>query len=198
MRILKDLIEINFKTPFIQMVTSPYIDTRGEHKKWDWVRRINNQKAVVIAALYNGKMVITKEYRVPLEDYEWGLPAGLIDKGETPEIAARREMKEETGLDIDQIFHVSPPIYSSTGLTNESVFMILCSVKGEISSDLSEASEDITTHLFSREELAELIEDYSKKFGAKAYLLMQRFVEFGALVSYKIGNSDNTLYKSIF
>lgn len=33
----------------------------------------------------------------------WQLPKGLIDKGETPEIAALREVREETGIETDLI-----------------------------------------------------------------------------------------------
>ena len=38
---------------------------------------------------------------------------GHIDPGETPEEAARRELKEETGLDLVEIRHVMPPAYSA-------------------------------------------------------------------------------------
>lgn len=42
-------------------------------------------------------VVLTKEFRYPVNHYIYGVPAGLIDKGETEEVAAIRELKEEIG-----------------------------------------------------------------------------------------------------
>jgi ADP-ribose pyrophosphatase len=44
-----------------------------------------------------GKVVLVRQYRPPLERMELGLPAGLVEEGEKPETAARRELLEETG-----------------------------------------------------------------------------------------------------
>lgn len=33
----------------------------------------------------------------------WGLPGGLLKRGESPEDAARREVREESGLDVDLV-----------------------------------------------------------------------------------------------
>jgi 8-oxo-dGTP pyrophosphatase MutT (NUDIX family) len=35
------------------------------------------------------------------ETNRWQLPKGLVDRGESPEIAARREVREETGLEAE-------------------------------------------------------------------------------------------------
>ena len=48
-------------------------------------------------------MVIIREYRVPLDGYEYGFPAGLVDNGESLEQAARRELMEETGLRVGEL-----------------------------------------------------------------------------------------------
>lgn len=45
---------------------------------------------------------------------EWGFPAGHIEKGETPESAARRETKEESGYDHDG--GLSPLIHTTDGI----------------------------------------------------------------------------------
>src|SRR5579871_6363221 len=45
------------------------------------------------------RLVLLREYRVPIADYVYALPAGLPDSGESLEDAARRELREETGLE---------------------------------------------------------------------------------------------------
>ncbi len=43
------------------------------------------------------RLVVIREYRYPIGDYIYALPAGLIDGGESAGEAATREMLEETG-----------------------------------------------------------------------------------------------------
>lgn len=43
-------------------------------------------------------VVLIREYAVGLERYELGFPKGRIDDGETPELAANRELTEEAGF----------------------------------------------------------------------------------------------------
>ena len=68
------------------------------------------------------KLVIIREYRVPLDDYVYSLPAGLIDPGEDIEVCAKRELKEETGLDLVEINKMDSGfgLYPSPGMTDES------------------------------------------------------------------------------
>ncbi|MBN1169709.1 NUDIX hydrolase [Candidatus Micrarchaeota archaeon] len=50
----------------------------------------------------NGKILLIKRGREPFRG-QWAVPGGRIDDFETAEQCARREMKEETGLDIEII-----------------------------------------------------------------------------------------------
>jgi ADP-ribose pyrophosphatase len=53
--------------------------------------------AIIVPINERNEVVLVRQYRPPLEMMELGLPAGLVEKGEHPEQAARRELAEETG-----------------------------------------------------------------------------------------------------
>ena len=50
----------------------------------------------------------------PRERQAWSLPKGLIEKGETPEMAAQREAREETGLSGELLDRIDTIKYSYT------------------------------------------------------------------------------------
>ena len=52
----------------------------------------------IVALTRGGKIPIVRQYRPALEAFSWELPAGLVDPGESPADACRRELLEETGL----------------------------------------------------------------------------------------------------
>ena len=116
--------------------------------------------AVIIVPTYIGewekKLLITKEYRIPLGGYYYGFPAGLIEKGMTPEETAIKEMKEETGLDVVSVDKVSPPLFSSAGLTDESSIFVYVTVSGIPNNSGNEDTEDIEVLLLDKKELADL------------------------------------------
>jgi ADP-ribose pyrophosphatase len=85
--------------------------------------------AVMMAVDARKRILLVRQYRVPARDYLWELPAGRLDKGETPLQAARRELIEETGYRAKHwkklaMFYPSPgfvaekmTIFLATGLT---------------------------------------------------------------------------------
>lgn len=86
--------------------------------KWEVVRHAD---AVAILALREGKMLLVRQNRLAIGQVTVEAPAGLIDEGETPEAAARRELQEEAGLDGDMTLLTR--FYSSPGFCDEQLYV---------------------------------------------------------------------------
>jgi len=56
---------------------------------------------LVVATDTEGRLILLDEYKYAVDDSVLTFPAGGIDEGETPEQAALRELKEETGYEAD-------------------------------------------------------------------------------------------------
>jgi 8-oxo-dGTP pyrophosphatase MutT (NUDIX family) len=52
---------------------------------------------VLIPAEDDGRVVLVRQYRAPIDRMTWEFPAGSLDAGESADAAARRECEEEIG-----------------------------------------------------------------------------------------------------
>lgn len=53
--------------------------------------------AIIVPLTGDGEAILVRQYRPAIGRVELGLPAGLVEEGEEPLVAARRELLEETG-----------------------------------------------------------------------------------------------------
>lgn len=126
------------------------------------------------------RLVLTREFRAAIWDYEVGFPAGLIDDGETIESTIRRELKEETGLDVTEIRHISEPVYSSAGLSDECCNMAIVEASGVPTTAGNEEHEDIEVLLMDVEDIKQLLKSKSK-IAAKAWGLLYHIALTGKI-----------------
>lgn len=126
------------------------------------------------------KLVLIKEFRWAINDYEYGFPAGLVE-GRPVEEVVQKELKEETGLDLKKITVLSNPVYSSPGLTDEACVMAFVEAEGEVSVDHQEDSEEIEVLIYGMEEINNLLRDLSKKVGAKAWGILYYYSQIGRI-----------------
>src|SRR5207248_2358368 len=126
------------------------------------------------------RLVVLREFRVPLGDYEISFPAGLQEPGESIETTARRELAEETGLALTQILAVSPPVVSTAGLSDESATIAFVECTGEPGTAGADHSEEIEVLILDYDSIVSLRQSRAK-FSAKAWCLLLMFEALGEI-----------------
>ncbi len=116
-------------------------------------------------------LLLIREFRLELDREILGMPAGLIDIGESPEETARRELREETGLELTEIRHVMPASYCAVGLSNEQCICVFGVAEGTISPSKT-TGEEISARWYNRDELHELVQKETFGSWAQAYAYM--------------------------
>ncbi|MBR1811989.1 MAG: NUDIX hydrolase [Clostridia bacterium] len=86
---------------------------------------IRHQGAVcVVPVTADGKVILVDQYRYPFHTIVREVPAGKLDKGETPEQGARRELEEETGVTGGELTFLGE-FYSSPAIMTEVIYMYM-------------------------------------------------------------------------
>jgi ADP-ribose pyrophosphatase len=81
--------------------------------------------AIMVAVTDDGKILMERQYRKPLEKDILELPAGKADPNEDPIVTATRELKEETGYTAKTVRHLVS-YYPTCGYSNEHLHIYIC------------------------------------------------------------------------
>ncbi len=114
------------------------------------------------------KVLLNKEYRMAVGGFVYNFPAGLIDPGEDVMTAAKRELKEETGLDIINVDDIIYESYSAVGFSNEKNMCVVGTAGGTFTPSTS-TLEEIEAGWFSKAEIRELLKDQHFAARSQAY-----------------------------
>ncbi|MCR5624568.1 MAG: NUDIX hydrolase [Lachnospiraceae bacterium] len=117
------------------------------------------------------KILINKEFRMPCGGFVYNFPAGLIDPGEDYMQSAKRELWEETGLQIVEVKDVLYDSFSAIGFSNEKNVCVVGVADGEFSPSTS-AVEEIEAKWYTKEEVRELLKDNYFAARTQAYVYL--------------------------
>ena len=70
------------------------------------------------------KIWLVEQYRFPISNTLLEIPAGKIDKDESPEETAKRELQEETGIISEDLISLGK-IYTTAGFSDEVIYLYL-------------------------------------------------------------------------
>jgi len=80
--------------------------------------------AVAVLAVEDGRVLLERQYRVPVGGWLYEIPAGTREPGEEPAETARRELVEETGYEPGELVELFR-FYPSPGVSTEEITVFL-------------------------------------------------------------------------
>lgn len=114
----------------------------------DWIN--------ILAITEDGKFVFERQYRHGLGKTCYEIPAGVIEQGETPLEAARRELQEETGYGEGE-WSLLMTISGNPSTTSNLTHCFLARGVKKISGQHLDATEDITVCLLDETQVKDLL-----------------------------------------
>ena len=114
--------KVKFNNEFIKVINY-------KSKKINYTKVVR-QDAVIIISKFNLQYLLIKKKHFKYKKLSWEFPMGSVNKNENYRIAAKREMKEETGLKIKDCKLIGKFI-PNPGLSNQKAFIFQVDLKNQ-------------------------------------------------------------------
>lgn len=152
-RLSRDLV---YKGSIIDYYKDTVQVPNGNIVKWDFIG--HKGAAAVVPVTDDGKILMVRQYRNALDRYTLEVPAGGLNGAEEPtQIAAGRELEEETGYRTKQLeFLIS--IYTTVAFCNEKIDIYVARNLIKSHQNLDE-DEFINVEAYGIDELIQMIYD---------------------------------------
>ena len=113
--------------------------------------------AACLIKLDSDKVILTHQYRFPLDKWIYDLPGGGRMKGETFEEAAQRECREEIGISPDNVIHLAE-FYPNPGRSDWAANVFFCMYHSEVESVKDDPSEVVHKKIFTIKDVDRMID----------------------------------------
>ena len=118
----------------------------------------------VLTQLPDGRFVLVRQYRKPVEREMIEIVAGVLKPGEDPDRCAVREVKEETGYTVRELVKLGT-IFPSPGYTTEKLHLYFARLFAEQGGLEQDEDERVDTVYLTAEEIRTLIRKGEMKDG---------------------------------
>jgi ADP-ribose pyrophosphatase YjhB (NUDIX family) len=112
-----------YENPWIRVREDQVIAPSGLHGIYGVVEARNAVGVVALGA--HNELYLVGQYRYPTDCYSWEIPEGAAENGETPLQAAKRELREETGLTATSWEPLGGEVHLSNCFTAERAHIFL-------------------------------------------------------------------------
>lgn len=189
---------------FLNLYDLTYEDENGKEIHWTMSSRFSEDQLACISkklktsavcivpkVMKDGEpaIVVIKEFRLPLNDYVYSFPAGLIEKDEDSIACAVRELKEEIGATKFGNIKVIGSSLNSEGLTDECTTTIEAEILEFGEQDLQD-EEDIKYEIVKIKDLNEYLKD--KKASVRLQLVADSLTK-----QYELKKENEKLKKEL-
>ncbi|MDD5136349.1 MAG: NUDIX hydrolase [Candidatus Omnitrophica bacterium] len=110
--------------------------------------------ALIVPFLSKDRLILLRQYRPVIDSYIYELPAGTLDKRESPLACARREIVEETGFAAGKFSYLGK-IFPVPGYSTECIRIYKAERLRKVE-HIAEKDEVIKSHIFTRTKVRDL------------------------------------------
>ncbi len=112
----------------------------------------------VIALNEKSEVTLVGQYRYPIDRYSWEIIEGGVEAGESPQVAAERELREEAGLKAGTWTPLGKPLFTSNCFTSECAVVFIAQDLSPVPAQ-PEESEVLSVRSLPISELLRLLDD---------------------------------------
>ncbi len=134
----------------------------------------------VAAITEDNKVLIVKQYRHAAGIVSTEIPGGVIDEGEQPADATRRELLEETGYHFDDI-ELLATVYPNPATANNVTYLYLARGGKKVAGQNLDEHEQLTVHELTIPEVKQLLLENKIEQVLHCTTLFYAFMKMGEL-----------------
>lgn len=161
-------------TPWVKLIEDKVLTHTNKELTYTYLK-LDNPSVFIVAVNEAGEILLQQNYRHTLGKKLWEIPAGHVETGEDPLVAAKRELLEESGL-VSEHWKSLGEMYMAVGVADIRQFIYVAHNAQKTNANIDK-DEPITNQSFMKpSEIHNMLSSY-KIISAGDALALHRYLE---------------------